>query len=59
MVSISSNGGHTAHGQKEFIIDSKDDLLDLPIEVGIGSTAFCIADSSVYMLNGSRKWVEI
>lgn len=59
MVNVSANSGHTAYGLKEFIIDTKEDLEELPVDVTVGSTAFCIADSAVYMLNGSRKWVEI
>lgn len=59
MIAITANSGHTAYGLKEYTIDTKADLDDLPLETPMGSIAFCIDTSSVYMLNGSRKWVEI
>ena len=59
MIITISNSGHTAYGLKEYVIDKKADLQDLPIDIAIGSTAFCIEDSSVYMINSSREWVEI
>lgn len=59
MIIITSNSGQTAYGLKSFVIDTKEDLDYLPINVSIGSTAFCIEDSSVYMINSSGEWVEI
>ena len=59
MIIITSNSGHTAYGLKSFVMDTKKDLDYLPIDVPIGSTAFCIEDSSVYMINSSGEWVEI
>lgn len=59
MIITTSNSGHTAYGLKDYVIDRKADLEDLPVDVPMGSTAFCIEDSSVYMINGFREWVEI
>ena len=59
MIITTSNSGHTAYGQKEYVIDKKDDLNHLPVDIPMGSTAFCIEDSSVYMINSSGAWVEI
>ena len=59
MIIITSNSGHTAYGLKSFVIDTKEDLDYLPIDVPMGSTAFCVEDSSVYMINSSGEWVEI
>lgn len=59
MIIITSNSEHPAYGLKSFVIDTKEDLDYLPIDVTIGSTAFCIEDSSVYMINSSGEWVEI
>lgn len=48
--------------------DTKEELdemqLNLYIEgqsvsVGIGSTAYCAEDRTVYILNGSKEWVEL
>lgn len=59
MISIVSNSGHTAYGLKQFILDKKTDVDKLPVDIQTGSTAFCIEDSSVYMINSSGEWVEI
>lgn len=59
MIHIASQSGHTAYGLKDFILDTKADLDNLPIDVPMGSTAFCIEDGSVYMINSSGEWVEI
>lgn len=59
MITRTSQSGHTAYGLQEFIIDTVNDLNYLPVDVLMGSTAFCIEDSSVYMINSSGEWVEI
>ena len=59
MILIASNSGNIAYGLKNYVIDKKVDLQNLPIDVPMGSTAFCIEDSSVYMINSSGEWVEI
>ena len=59
MIIITSNSGHEAQGLKSFVIDTKEGLDYVPINVPMGSTAFCIEDSSVYMINSSGEWVEI
>lgn len=59
MVRITSQSGHTAYGLKNFVLDTKADLDDLPVDELMGSTAFCIEDGSVYMINSSGEWVEI
>lgn len=59
MIKITSTSGHTAYGLKDFVLDKKTDLQDLPVDAPMGSTAFCIEDGSVYMINSSGEWVEI
>lgn len=59
MINTTSTSGHTAYGLKDFVIDKKSDLQNLPVNVPMGSTAFCIEDGSVYMINSSGEWVEI
>ena len=59
MITKTSQSGHTAYGLQEFIIDTVNDLNYLPVDVLMGSTAFCIENSSVYMINSSGEWVEI
>lgn len=59
MISKMSQSGHTAYGLVEFVIDSAADINYLPLDVPMGSVAFCIENSEVYMINGSREWVKI
>ena len=59
MINTTSTSGNTAYGLKDFVIDKKSDLQNLPVNVPMGSTAFCIEDGSVYMINSSGEWVEI
>lgn len=60
MISIGANGRRIAYGIKHYNVDTKVELdaLDLTCEV-MGTTAFVIATSKYYMLNGSKQWVEI
>lgn len=60
MVSTMTNGGHTLHNLKEYVVDTVKDLDNLPIEgIPMGSVALVISTSAVYMLNGKHEWVEI
>lgn len=59
MINIISNSGHPEYGLKDYVIDKKSDLQNLPKNALMGSTAFCIEDGSVYMINSSGEWVEI
>ena len=59
MINTTSNSGHAAYGLKDYVIDKKSDLQNLPIDVPMGSTAFCIEDSSAYMINSCGECVEI
>lgn len=59
MFMVIGNSGHVAYGIKEYVCDTTADIDDLPIDIAIGSTAFVIEGSKVYMLNNQRKWVEV
>lgn len=54
-----SEEGKIKYKVYEFIIDTAADLADVPTDVGIGSKIYCIEDSTVYMLNNSREYVEV
>lgn len=51
--------------QQEFVCDKRSDITNLPNQnterdrCPIGSVAFVIEDSSVWMLNGEDEWAEI
>ena len=59
MINMSSQSGHTTYGLKEYILDTPEDLQDLPIADKAGSTAFIISTSQVYMINSKGEWKEI
>ena len=61
MISLYRQDGETLYGIKEFILDSEDDIKNLPThnKVHVGSTALVIPTGALYMLNGSHKWVEV
>lgn len=60
MVNIRANGNQIAYGIKHFVLDNVVDLgtIDRSI-LTPGSTAFIIATSEYYMLNGLKNWIEI
>lgn len=59
MINILSDNGNISYGVKDFCLDSKADLKNLPKDCRAGSTAFVIEDNSAYMLNSSGEWVKI
>lgn len=59
MINILSNNGHVTYGIVSLVMDKESDLESLPTDVQMGSTAFCIENSTVYMINSEKKWVAI
>ena len=60
MVTIGANGNKITYGIKHYNVDTEDDRLAIHVfNLTPGTTAFVIENSKYYMLNGSRKWVEI
>lgn len=54
-----STSGHTAYGVKEFIVDTEEDIKNLPIDIPMGSTALVIGNSTVWCLDGQGEWKQI
>lgn len=54
-----SEEGHVKAGIYEFVVDTEAEISELPTDKKIGSTAKCIENSKIYMLNGSGNWVEV
>ena len=48
--------GDNKFAAKTFIIDTADDVANLPTNVYAGSTALCIATSELYIINSSGTW---
>ena len=51
--------GEILYGIKEFLIDSEEDLKDLPLNIKSGSSAFILSSGSIYILNKDKKWILV
>ena len=56
MINIISQSGKTTTYLKEFVIDTPKDVVNLPIDVPMGSTALCIQNGEVYIFGGDGAW---
>ena len=62
MINIYSQNGDIEYKIVEYILDNAQDLEELKAKAtnaAVGSSAFIIATSEVYMLNSLREWVKI
>lgn len=41
---------------EEYVIDSPEDVVDLPTACGWGSTAICISSGDIYILSSNKEW---
>lgn len=56
MINIISQSGKTTTYLKEFVIDTPEDVVNLPTDVPMGSTALCIQNGEVYIFGGDEAW---
>lgn len=59
MIKNVSTSGHTTYGIKEYVVDTVNEIALLPISDPMGSSAFVIEGSHVFIMNGQKEWVEI
>ena len=59
MINLYRQDGETLYGIKEFILDSPEDLSNLPTNIRSGSSALIIPTGEVYFLNGSKQWTMV
>lgn len=59
MVKIVRQNGETQYDIYEFVVDTPEDIKDLPTRVGMGSTCIVISTSEVYMKNSKGEWVKL
>ncbi len=59
MINLYKQDGETIYGIKEFLLDSPEDLSNLPTNIRSGSSALIISTGDIYFLNGSKQWVAI
>lgn len=57
MVSLYKQDGETLYGIKEFLLDSVEDLTDIPIaKLRPGSSALIIPTGEIYIFSGNKEW---
>lgn len=54
-----STNGQIQYNVDEYVIDSPDDLKNLPKKSAQGSAAICTSTGDVYIKDGTGKWVII
>ena len=60
MINLYKQDGEILYGIKEFLLDSEDDVKDLPTKkIHVGSMAMVIPTGAIYMLNGLSEWVPL
>ncbi len=59
MINIREQGGRETTYLTEFIVDTEEEIEDLPVypNVAKGSLAIVIENKNVYVLNGQNQWV--
>lgn len=58
MYIIAKQNGHVSYGIKKYIVDTEDDIIDLPLECKMGSSAYVIESGSKYILNSQYEWIK-
>ena len=59
MINLLAANGETAYNVNEYVIDSPDDIKNLPKHCKMGSSALIISTGEVYIKNGLGEWVKI
>ena len=57
MIQLVVANGNTAYGIYKFLIDSIEDLKDLPPRAKMGSEAIIISTNETYVKNGNGQWI--
>ena len=56
MINLYKQDGETLYGIKEFLLDSVEDLTQLPKNIRCGSSALIIPTGELYILDGKKEW---
>ena len=60
MHKLFSHEGEITYNTKEYVCDTPEDLKNLPSgSMAMGSTAFIISTSELYMLNSEGEWIKV
>ena len=58
MYTIMKNGDFTQPNVLTFIVDTLNEIKDLPTNIGVGSSAEVLEDSSIWKLGNNHQWYE-
>lgn len=56
---ITANDNNIAYGVKKIMVDTKEELKELPYKLAPGSKALDISTMDLYLLNNHNTWVKI
>lgn len=61
MINIIEQNGKSSYNVINYIIDSTDDLENLPTNIASGSTALIATGitTDIYILNNQKEWVKL
>ena len=59
MIKLMSTNGQIQYDHDEYLIDTVEDLQNIPKRVAMGSIALVISTSDVYMKDSSGEWVKL
>ena len=59
MITLYKQDGEIQYGIKEYLLDSEEDLSNLPTYIKSGSAALVISTGDIYFLNHNKEWVKM
>ena len=59
MYTVTDNGNITQSSVVGLVVDTLEEITELPTTFGVGSTCICLEDSSVRMLGNDKHWHEL
>ena len=59
MIKMTETNGNIQYNVNSYVCDTEEEVQKLPLNASMGSTAFVIETSNLYMLNGQREWVLV
>lgn len=59
MIKLISANGDIQYDVNEYVIDTPEDLMNMPKDCAMGSIAIVVSTSEVYMKNSAGEWVKL
>ena len=57
MIKLTASNGEVLYGVNEYVCDTPEDIVDLPLNCSMGSTALVISTGQIYMRNSEGEWI--